>query len=363
MATTESTSGFDLIVCACREKEYTARDAIDAAIFRGELGIKWKEFLDEVEAEKRADELDLELNESAISGAAEAFRYKYDLITAEETEAWLANRGLTFDDFSDYFTRQYCATAIREKVVPDEVEYQCASPALQGSFLTELILSGDLDRMTSDLMARLAARCAGEEPTPTAIAAEERKFLHRNSINPAQRANWLKKLGRDSKWLDEMLATEAAYRTHCDKLLVPEARQHELMALRLPLTQFEIEVIELESHDAAKEALFCVQQDGMSMEEVATEGGYPYRRSEFLLEDVTVDAQQRFLSVSAGNVLEPIARGDGFELCRVVNKTEPHADDPTVKSRIDQRLLNRHFSELMSKYAQRRLGGVSPAKE
>jgi hypothetical protein len=76
-----------------------------------------------------------------------------------------------------------------------------------------------------------------------------------------------------------------------------------------------------------------------------------------------VDAQQRFLSVSAGNVLEPIARGDGFELYRVVNKIEPHADDPTVKSRIDRRLLNRHFSELMSKYAQRRLGSVSPPKE
>ncbi|HEX4653988.1 MAG TPA: hypothetical protein VH229_13750, partial [Candidatus Udaeobacter sp.] len=77
MATTESTSGFDLIVCACREREYTARDAIDAAIFRGELGVKWKEFLDEVEAEKRADELDLDLDESAISSAAEAFRYEY----------------------------------------------------------------------------------------------------------------------------------------------------------------------------------------------------------------------------------------------------------------------------------------------
>jgi len=359
MATTESTSGFDLIVCACREKEYTARDAIDAAIFRGELGVKWKEFLGDVEAEKRADELELDLDESAISSAAEAFRYEYDLITAEETEAWLANRGLTFDDFSDYFTRQYCATAIREKIVPDEVEYQCASPDLRRSFLTELILSGDLERITSDLMARLAGRCAGQEPTPEAIAAEERKF----GIKTAQRANWLKKLGRDSKWLDEMLAIEAAYRTHCDRLLVPEARQHELMALRLPLTRFEIEVIELESHDAAKEALFCVQQDGMSMEEVATEGGYPYRRSEFLLEDVPVDGQQRFLGVSAGNVLEPIARGDGFELCRLVSKIEPQADDPTVKSRIDQRLLNRHFSELMSKYTQSRLGGVSPAKE
>ena len=363
MASTESTSGFDLVVCACRAKEYTARDAIDAAIFRGELGVKWKEFLDEVEAEKRADKLDLDLDEAAISSAAEAFRYEYDLITTEETQAWLANRGLTFDDFSDYFTRQCYATAIREKIVSDEMEYQCASPDLRRSFLTELILSGDLDRMTSDLMARLAARCAGDEPTPDAIAAEERKFLHRNRIKSAQRTDWLEKLGRDSKWLDEMLVIEAAYRTHCDRLLVPEARQHELMALRLPLTQFEIEVIELESRDAAKEALFCVRQDGMSMEEVATEGRYPYRRSDFLLEDVPVDAQQRFLSVSAGNVLEPIARGDGFELCRVVSKIEPQADDPSVQSRIDGRLLDRHFSELMSKYTQRRLGGVSTPKE
>jgi hypothetical protein len=357
-----SVSRHDLIVCACGNQEYTARDSIDAAIFRGELGVKWKEFLDEVEAEKRADELDLDLDESAIASAAEAFRYEYDLITTEETEAWLAKRGLNFDDFSEYFTRQYCATAIRESVVPDPVEYQCASSDLRRSFLTELILSGDLDRITTDLMARLAARCAGQEATPETIAAEERKFLHRNSINLAQRANWLKKLERDSKWLDEMLAIEAAYRTHCDRLLVPEARQHELMALRLPLTRFEIEVIELESSDAAKEALFCVQHDGMSMEEVATEGRYPYRRSHFLLEDLPVDAQQRFLSVSAGNVLEPIARADGFEVWRVVKKIEPQPDDPAVKLRIDQRLLDRHFSELMSKYTQRRLGGVSPAK-
>src|SRR5438093_13312033 len=154
-----SVSRHDLIVCACGKHDYAARDAIDAAIFRGELEAEWKDFLEAVAAEKRADKLDLDLDEAAISSAAEAFRYEYDLITTEETEAWLANRGLTFDDFSDYFTRQYCATAIREKIVPDEVEYQSASSDLRRSFLTELILSGDLDRLTSDLMARLAARC------------------------------------------------------------------------------------------------------------------------------------------------------------------------------------------------------------
>src|SRR5438105_12952504 len=109
MERTESTSGLDLAICTCGEREYTARDAIDAAIFRGELDAKWKEFLHQVAAESRADELDVETDDSAISSAAEAFRYEYDLITAEETEAGLANRGLTVDDFADSVTRRHHA--------------------------------------------------------------------------------------------------------------------------------------------------------------------------------------------------------------------------------------------------------------
>ena len=359
MELTESTSGLDLVVCACGGQQYTARDAIDAAIFRGELDVKWKEFLHQVAAERWADELAVEPDESAISGAAEAFRYEYDLITAEETEAWLAKRGLTLDDFADYLTREYYASTLREEIIPDEIEYSSAPADLRQSFLVELILSGELDRMTGDLIMRLAARCAGKEPPSDAIIAEKREFLHRNGINSAQLANWREQLKRDSKWFDEMLAIEAAYRKHCDTLLVPEARQRELLALRLPLTRFETEVIELESLDAAREALFCVREDGMSMEEVATEGRYPYRRADFLLEDLPVDTQHRFLSVSAGEVLQPVAHGDGFELWRILKKIEPQPNDPSVKSRIDQRLLDRHFAELTSKYTQRRLGGAS----
>src|SRR5207247_850253 len=279
MEPTESTSGLDLAICTCGEHEYTARDAIDAAIFRGELDVKWKEFL-------------------------------------------------------------------HQEIVPDEIEYSSADVELRQSFLAELILSGELDRMTSDLIVRLAARCAGKELPQDMIAAEKRKFLHRIAVTSEQLPDWLEQLQRDSKWLDEMLAIEAAYAKHCATLLVPEARQRELLALRLPLTRFETEVIEVESIDAAREALFCVREDGMSMEEVATEGGYPYRRADFILEDLPVDAQHRFLSVSSGEVLKSLAHSDGFELCRILKKIEPHPEDPNVKSRIDQRLLDRHFAEL-----------------
>src|SRR6266699_5328692 len=362
MPGTESASHDDLILCTCGTQEYTPRDAIEAALFRGELDSKWKEFLRCVEAERRADELDMELDDSAIADAAEAFRYEHDLITAEETEAFLANRGLTLDDFTDYFTRHYCASAITGKVFPENIEYISASSELRQVFMAEAILSGELDRMTTELMWRLAARCAEKEVDSETLAAEERSFLDRNKIGPAQLPNWLERLGRDLEWFNEMVAMEAVYRRRCDTLLVPQARQRELATLRLPLTRFETEVIELESRDAAQEALFCVREDGMSMEEVAMEGRYPYRRVDFVLEDISIDAQQKFHSVSAGHVLEPVARGDGFELCRVMKKIEPQPDDPRVKSRIDQRLLERHFSDLTSKYVERRLGALNSAE-
>src|SRR5262249_34243363 len=222
----------------------------------------------------------------------------------------------SLDDFIDYFTRHHCANVLYKEIVPVEVEYHFASPELRELFLAELILSGELDRMTTALMWRLAAHCAEKNSDPDAIAIAEQKFLDRHEIEPAQLADWLEKLRRDSEWFNEMLAIDAAYRTRRDTLLVPQARQHELAALRSSLTRFETEIIEFESRDAAKEALFCVREDGMSMEEVAIEGRYPYRRVNFLLEDIPIDTQQRFLCASPGQVLKPIERGDGFELCR-----------------------------------------------
>jgi hypothetical protein len=363
MSTAESPSGLELVVCICREQEYTARDAIDLEMFRGKLAGKWKRFLREVAAEERAYELDLEADETAVSAAAEEFRYGHDLISAEETETWLANRNLTLDDFSDYFTRRYYAAALRENVVADELEYASASSELRQSFLTDLILSGEFDRIATALIWRLAARCAEADPSPEEISIEECRFFQRNDITPAQLPNWLKKIGRDSKWFNEMLSMEAAYHRCCERTLVPQARRRELTTLGLLLTRIEAEVIELESRDAAQEALCCLREDGMSMKEVADEGGYPYRQAAFVLEDIPGDAQQRFICTSPGKILGPIPRGDGFEVCRVISKIAPQADDPSVQSRIDRRLLERHFSELASKYLQRRFGSASTRTE
>jgi len=161
----------------------------------------------------------------------------------------------------------------------------------------------------------------------------------------------LEELERDPSWFAEMISLQVIYRRRCEILLSGTAPNQELATLRLPLTRFELEIIDVESHDAAAEAIFCVREDGMSMADVA-DSRYPYRRATIFLEDIPDESQQKFLSASPGAVLEPIARGDGFQLCRVTTKSEPTLDNSVVRTRIEERILERHFSELVTRHLE-----------
>ena len=364
MADIQPVSRDVLIVCSCHGREYSARDAVDAALFRGELNSIWNDFLCNISAEKRARELDLESDDDAIDEMAELFRYEHDLITAEETEQWLERRGLTLEDFSEYFARRYWRANIQEKISPEDVDLVSAPDDLRQLFTAELIFDGKLDQLTKQLIWRLAAVAANgdDEIDPGALATEREQFLDRTKIKSSELESWLGSMGRDEQWLKETLIMEVVYRRICESLLTAEQRKKQLLLLRMPLTRFQAEVIEVESLDAAREALFCMREDGMSMEEVASEARYPYRRITFRHEDVPPDWQQKFWSISAGDLLEPLPRGDGFELYRITNKSEPDPDDTIVQERIDERLLERHFSALAHEHVEERLQGVGSAE-
>ncbi len=344
------------IIFACGDRAVTVRDLLAAAYFGGELVPAWEELLRLVAAERKADEQELEYSDDAIDAAAERFRYEHDLITAEETEQWLTDRGLGLGDFGAYFVRHYWGEQF-EDVAAEPLDYFTAPNEMHELLTAELILSSELDRMAQRLSWRLAARCeTGNESVDSELIGQERgRFLERSGLSEEEVAGWLEKLGRDQAWLDESLTMEAIHQRDCAALLSPEAREREIAALRLPLTRFEVETIELDSLDAAREALLCARDDGMTMEEVAAEGRYPYRHPEVLLEEIPEELQQKFLSVHPGEILEPIARGDGFHLCRVIGKAEPNLEDPMVKKRAEERILDRHFADLTNRHIQWRL--------
>ncbi len=337
---------------ACGDVSYNDKDVIDAALVRGDLETPWGELLRSIECENQAG--DTEIPDGALDDAAEEFRYEHDLITAEETEHWLESRGLSLDDFGSYFARRYWGKTWEDPVEQQSVSYVSAPADLRELMRTDLILSGAFDRMAMQLSWLAAAAAAfakkEEELDPALISEAEKAFLQRTGIDEAQLADWLSGIGRDRAWLNQVLRMEVISRRAKEELLTPKMRQAELAALRLPLTRFEVEMIELESKDAAREAALCVSQDGISMEEVAQEGRYPYRQIELLLQEIDAELQQKFLSITPGSMLEPLERGDGFHLARIIRKIEPDANDPALHAKIDESILQRHFSRLVSDY-------------
>ena len=316
---------------------YTVRDIIDAAHFRGEVLPVWEKFMRLLAANERAWVEEREVDEAAIDTAVQTFRYDHDLITAEETERWLAERGLTLSDFSDYFTRHYWAEVMGNEVKGSFVGYFSAESELRDVFLAELIFAGELGRMATRLTWRLAAAAGGK----LTVGAEEVEAQGREVLP-----------GRDQEWHDKMSLLETTFRVVCDDVLSPQARQREVGTLRLQLTMFDLEVLEVDSHDAAREALFCVREDGMAMEEVAAEGRYPFHREQLLLEDISPEMQQQFLSVTPGSVLEPMEIEGAHRLCRVIAKHEPDPADAGVQRRIEQRLLDRHFADAVLQHVR-----------
>src|SRR5437660_12111263 len=95
------------VIFSSGERGFTAKEVVDCAVVRGEIEPLWNDFLRVAECDRLANERELELDDSAIDLTAIAFRYKHDLITAEETQRWLEDRGVSVPEVSEYFARQY----------------------------------------------------------------------------------------------------------------------------------------------------------------------------------------------------------------------------------------------------------------
>lgn len=328
-------------VFRCGSASYDDLDVIHAAWFRGELQPLWNELLRRIECEEAAG--DAEPDDATIESAVEQFRYDHDLITAEETEKWLEARELSLEDLSAYFSRRFWGEQSPGIGPAAPRDYPMESAEAHALLRTELFLGDAFEPLAAGFACRVAAAEKAQDVDLTAAKAE---FFERTGVTGENLPATLNSLGRDEAWFAEMLRLEAVYQEQCAALLTPQARQREMANQRLALTRLRAEVLELDSQDAAREAALCVQMDGLSVEEVARENGYPFQLLELLVEDIGPDIQQKLLNTPPGNFVEEIPRGDGFQLVRIIEKVEPAPDDPDVRARVDRRILDQHFGKL-----------------
>jgi hypothetical protein len=263
---------------------------------------------------------------------------------------------LTLDDFSDFLVRQEVyddLTSLSGDLARQD--YAFAPVDLREQLRADLLFTGEFDRLATGLAWRIAAHEAGsgsDSVPASAIDSEHARFSERFGVGDDMLERWLLALGRDAAWFNEMLELEALFRRQREALFTLASLERMLPSLRMPLTRFELELIEVDSHDAAHEVFECVSADGESMEEVASGAGYPYQRSTVFYEDLPADLQPRLLSAMPEEILHPIEREGGFELWRLIRKIELNLADGEVRSRVEAKIVERYFSELVARFVR-----------
>ena len=364
-STNQLLPAFARVVLTRGASKFTVEDILAHAWFLGELRTPWTELLNELACAESALSLDLAPDTETLVSMSEEFRYNRDLLTVEETEGWLLARDLTEDDFNAYLVRRYWQNHPPESAspAPDHSEYVEAWAELRELLRVDLFFSGQFDNLARAVSWRLATAVELDknEIAPEATEQERARFLERTGLDEAGVAEALKQLNRTQTWLEDCLELEVGFRKKHDSLLSDQARARTLTAMRLPLTRLKIQTLVLRSLEAAQEAVLCLTKDRLSPEQVAQECGVGWDEQQLFLGDLAPEVQQGFLSAAPGEVFAPEAGEEEFAVTRLVSKAEPSLADEAVRDRIDEQLLDAHFSGLSAKHLRWVTGG--PARE
>jgi len=311
----------------------TVDDVLAAAVWRGELEPFLARHRAGVEAEHRAELLGLEPDPEAVDSWVNEFRYARDLVSAEECEQWLTARGLTADDLLGTARRQALTDATGVEVT---VRVDPGSRV----WFADVLLSDGFDELVRAWAWRLAWVIESgelEEGIPGGkLPTETREKI------------------------------EAGFAKACVELRHDERLRRELAARRLSLLWVAGTEVVFPDESAAREALFCVGEDGMGLAAIGAEHGLPRSDREGFVGDQPGDWETWLVSAKPGDAFRPpvadAADPEGWSVFHLLRRREPTLDDPDVVERLTGEIQRRHFLELEARHV-RWFPGMQPVAE
>ena len=282
--------------------EYVWGDVVAAARHWG----TW----DELEAEVREGlaclqvepDLGAPLTPRDAKTAATAFRYERRLISAEDMQAWLATWHVTQEEWLDHLRRSILRQrhaaqlrSINRSAVDDDEVARRTWPTA--------VCSGRLVTFARELAARAACACAVEaELEGTALQGRLDRF-------------------------------EPAFARFRDEAADEPAIRRAMASHHLDWIRVESRWLRYATEGAALEARWCVEADGMALEEVAALSGSTAEARCFLLEEAEASLRDVLLAAAEGELLRPLPVDGGFALVQVTAKLMPSTEDSEILER------------------------------
>ncbi|MDX2043752.1 MAG: hypothetical protein SF097_21220 [Acidobacteriota bacterium] len=241
-----------------------------------------------------------------VREAATAFRYAHNLISAEDTQVWLKRWEMTIDDLMTYLRGQLLAERWANRLETIAAEYPVSDEAVAKVIKHHAVCA--------DLFGQWAQELAGR----SAIAAASGSF---DSAAGSPR---------------ELVARiESEFEQARQLAVTPQLLQTKISDHRLDWIRFDCRCLWFGDERQAREAVWCVTEDGLSLDEVAADARGEVRQWSFYLDEIDADVRPHFLAARQGDLLGPLKLRDGFPLVALTEKKLPASDDPQIRQRAE----------------------------
>lgn len=245
-----------------------------------------------------------------VQAAATQFRYKYNLISGQETQAWISHWGLTVDEWMNYFRREM----LRERWGNRLEKLPTGADEIAAIIKCEALCSGKFAEWANKLAGRTALVFGAAESGSLVLPGESpREMIER---------------------------IEAAFEQLREETVTPKRLQAQIADHCLDWIHYDCRYLWFPEERIAREAAYCVIEDGMTLDEVADDARGIVQHWDFYLDEIESSARPHFLAARAGHWLGPIKMMEGFPLFDIVNKQMPAASDPRILQRAEQAVIN-----------------------
>lgn len=248
---------------------------------------------------------------NALKEAATAFRYAHNLISAQETQLWLQAWEMTVEDWMNYLRGQL----LRERWA-GQLEQIVAAHSVSDEAVKAVLKSY---AVCSDKFAvwaqKLAGRAAVTAPSGSLDAGDQSP---RNLVT----------------------RIETEFDRIRQQTVTPQRVAAQIANHQLDWIRFGCQYVWFPEERLAREAAFCVREDGLTLDEVAFDAHSIVQQWDFYLDEVETPARPQFLAARQGDWLGPVKLMEGFPLFAIEQKQLPSSDDPGIRQRAEQAILS-----------------------
>ncbi len=309
-----STSPPTRCLLQCDGQDYGFAEVLAAAELRGELAPRVEDFEGREAARSRVDN-------RTLQRALTRFRTARRLTAADDFKAWMAQRALSLDDVADHL----------ERAMATPGEERGAGAGAEGLY-AELVCTGVLDLWMVALGRRLA--CLADAPVAPEVEVDAAGPPVPLEPDAWRRLQQAEHLGRER---EEVSLTDVRVR----RLL--ETRKLELIRV-------ELDVMEVDDVDVARELRLCLVIDQEEVASVVERSGARSGRSAAFNAELPRELQREILAAVSGDVIGPITTGTGARVLRVAKKSLPSVADPVVREKLEGELRRRAYGNLLPRH-------------